>query len=66
MGILTMAKLDQQQQRKRQKSIKQSAKELAAVFSNSDGLRRLLNISNEEWQQAADSDAAKGQTTDGA
>lgn len=61
MGINMARNLDQQQDRKRKASIRQSAKELKAVFTNPDGLKRLLSISNEEWQQAVDSDAAKGQ-----
>ena len=34
--------------------------ELDAVLANPDGMARLLNISDEEWQEAVDAEANSG------
>jgi hypothetical protein len=59
-------KLHKAQQRKRKQSLIKSTKELQSAFINADGLKRLVGLSPDEWQKAAEKDAAEGESSDAA
>lgn len=52
---------DKKDERRRKRSLKLTKERLARVLSNKDGLRRLVSISDEEWQAAVDADVGEGE-----
>jgi hypothetical protein len=54
-----MPKLDELDDKRRQKTMRQSIKDLSSIFDNSDGLKRLRAIDPDKWRRAEERDAAQ-------
>ena len=54
---LTLEELNELDDKQRKRILRQTTKEVAALLTNEKGLRRLLAITDEEWQEAIDEDA---------
>jgi len=54
---LTLDELNELDDKQRKKMLQQTIKEVTAMLANEQGLRRLLAITDEEWQEAVDEDA---------
>ena len=48
--------LNKQEDKRRKATYEQTLEELDQTLSNADGLKRLLEITDEEWQAAEDQD----------
>lgn len=57
-----MAKQDEQDDRERQRFLRQTRAELREVLHNEDGFRRLKAIGDAEWEAAAEADEAAAPT----
>ena len=54
-----MAKLDEEDTKRRKRLLKKSEQEIAVLLTNPDGLRRLVAISDEEWQAAVEAEGER-------
>lgn len=52
--------MDERHKRRRRLLARRTQEAIAALLTNPDGLRRLREISDEEWQEAVDADANEG------
>lgn len=53
---LTLEELNKLDDKQRKAMMRQTAREVKALLTNEKGLRRLLAITDEEWQRAVDED----------
>ena len=51
---------DEKDERRRRLMLRRFRKENRELLTNTDGLRRLRDISDEEWQEAVDADEPQG------
>ena len=51
---------DEKDERRRRSMLRRFRKENRELLLNKDGLRRLRDISDEEWQEAVDAEAIEG------
>lgn len=51
---------DEKDERRRKLMVRRFRKENREILTNKDGLRRLRDISDEEWQEAVNADSNEG------
>lgn len=54
---LTLEELNKLDDKQRKKMMRQTVKEVTAILTNEQGFRRLLAITDEEWEEAVAEDA---------
>ena len=54
---LTLDELNELDDKQRKKMLRQTAEDVTVMLANEKGFKRLLAITNEEWQEAVDEDA---------
>lgn len=54
---LTLEELNKRDDKRRKEMMRQTIKEITAILSIEEGLRRLLAITDEEWEEAMAKDA---------
>jgi len=55
-----MSEQDERDDRRRALSLRRAKEAIRELLQNQDGLRRLRNISDEEWQEAVNADDGEG------
>jgi hypothetical protein len=53
---LTLEKLNELDDKQRKEMMRQTVKEIVVMLANAKGFKRLVGITDEEWQEAVDRD----------